>query len=947
MNRHLLILALTLCNAGAATAQDSIAITKAEAAAMIGTASLRRVSVHDPSIVWDATSSTYYIFGTHRGAARSKDLMNWTTFTAPWATVKADGSLVSGAASNVAFTTPQVKSVSIGGQQVAMPAFDAQAWAATQSSSYDISGNLWAPDVIYNPVMQKWCMYFSVNGDNWASSIVLLTSDNAEGPYVYQAPVVISGFRNSADAAISYTKTDLPLVLPGITSLPERYNKNDAWGTYWPNNIDPCVFYDENGKLWMSYGSWSGGIWMLELDETTGLRDYNVTYADGYATQGASCTKDPYFGKRIAGGYYVSGEGSYIEHIGDYYYLFMTYGGLSSTGGYEMRIFRSANPDGPYVDALGRNAQFTSYALNFGPSSDTRGEKLLGSYAKWGNMTDGELSQGHCSVLHHTDGRTYLVYHTRFQNGGEGHQVRVHQLFVNDQGWLVAAPFEYTGETLTDADIASTQTYTTDDVAGNYQLLVHRYRMDHANKETVTPLNVTLSANGKVTGDKTGTWKLIDGTAYVQLTLSGVIYYGVVADQQLEPTTVKAIGISAAASSGENIWAYRVRDDYQLAQQINSLSLPVSNLQTVSKSTDLYNIALPDSFQLQWSSDAPGILSDAGQYNPEGLTTDSLVNLTVRIACGRYYYTQTIPVRVHPTTQPAGNYEAGIAAYYDFDDTPVLNRYNAAEEALLQRKLTGTRPVLMAGGVRNGQVVSVSEGKNRFESYVQAPNPFRGAALEQGVSVSFWTRRSSTDDLAAAFSFYDESTKATFALGGNGYVTFNDQTASSFELNAPDTTTNVLVPAGEWAFVTLTISPTDGLTLYVNGVRKLIERYRGTQDGARVSREADIDFRRVLTHIASCSNFYLGLGTGYGSAAASYDDLLLHGRVLAADDVRALSALANRVFNFNPEAVGIDALPAATTQPARRGIYTLQGVRLDRRPARGLYIEDGQKRLAR
>lgn len=87
----------------------------------------------------------------------------------------------------------------------------------------------------------------------------------------------------------------------------------------------------------MSYGSWSGGIFMLELDEATGLRNYDVTYAE-------SETSDPYFGKKIAGGHYVSGEASYIEYIGGYYFLFMTYGGLEAAGGYQMRVFRSLSP---------------------------------------------------------------------------------------------------------------------------------------------------------------------------------------------------------------------------------------------------------------------------------------------------------------------------------------------------------------------------------------------------------------------------------------------------------------------------------------------------------------------------------------------------------------------------------------------------------------------------
>lgn len=232
---------------------------------------------------------------------------------------------------------------------------------------------MWAPDVIWNKAMKKWCMYLSVNGDYWYSSIILLTSDNIEGPYRYQAPVVISGFHTGT----SYKDTDLEIVIGTQTSLPSRYAVGNKWGERYPNCIDPCVFYDEQGKLWMSYGSWSGGIYMLELDENTGLRDYDVEYA--LTGSGNGITVDPYFGKKIAGGYYSSGEASYIEYIGGYYFLFVTNGGLAAggnandynNGGYQMRVFRSQNPDGPYVDSKNSTALYGSYLLNFDPARTT------------------------------------------------------------------------------------------------------------------------------------------------------------------------------------------------------------------------------------------------------------------------------------------------------------------------------------------------------------------------------------------------------------------------------------------------------------------------------------------------------------------------------------------------------------------------------------------------
>ena len=506
---------------------------------------LKRVSVHDPSIVWEPTSSTYYIFGSHRAVAKTTDLMSWST--------------VNPVVSTTAFSSPAVKKVKKGGVEYDF-AFNAESWSKRGSTSYDISGNLWAPDIIYNKAMKKWCMYMSVNGDKWYSSIVLLTADNIEGPYTYQAPVVISGFHDGT----SYKDTDLEVVLGAQGSLPERYKMATSgsgnWGERWPNNIDPCVFYDEEGKLWMSYGSWSGGIWMLELDENTGLRDYDVNYE--LTGSGNGITIDPYFGKKIAGGYYVSGEASYIEYIGGWYFLFVTYGGLEAAGGYQMRVFRSEKPDGPYVDVRNTNAIFQSYKLNYGSTSnDKRGVNIFGAYSDWGNQVVGnwsERSQGHNSIIAAEDGRTYLVYHTRFQNRDEAHEVRVHQVFQNKDGWLVAAPFEYTGDQVKSADITSTQQVPTSQIPGSYKLLIHDFNLDHSKKELAKPVSIEVNADGTITGSTTGTWSITEGTSYISIKLesSSYAYEGVMVYQTLEPTTDRVMAFTAVNRNGVTIWGY-------------------------------------------------------------------------------------------------------------------------------------------------------------------------------------------------------------------------------------------------------------------------------------------------------------------------------------------------------------------------------------------------------
>ena len=134
--------------------------------------SYSRVSVHDPSVVYD--NGTQYIFGSHMAWAKSKDLMNWETFT-----------------------------MNINSDYAKLFGKEWDSYCKTNSNP-NLNGNLWAPDVIYNPNMGKYCFYMSVNGDDWNSVIVMLTADQIEGPYEYGGPIVYSGFNTgSHDVALT------------------------------------------------------------------------------------------------------------------------------------------------------------------------------------------------------------------------------------------------------------------------------------------------------------------------------------------------------------------------------------------------------------------------------------------------------------------------------------------------------------------------------------------------------------------------------------------------------------------------------------------------------------------------------------------------------------------------------------------------------------------------
>jgi arabinan endo-1,5-alpha-L-arabinosidase len=554
--------------------------------------------------------------------------------------------------------------------------FDAGAFCSIYASKAAewISGDMWAPDIIYNEQMKKWCMYLSLNGDNWASVIVLLTADSPNGPFKYEAPIVFGGFNNVSYSGkkVDVAKTDMHIVT-GSNTLPTRFSSaGNKWGTYYPNCIDPCSFYDEDGELWLAYGSWSGGIFMLKLDKNTGLRDYTYTYTG--TTLDANATSDQYFGKKIAGGYYVSGEGPYIQHIGKYYYLFMSYGGYAPDGGYEMRVFRSSSPTGPYKDASGNVATFNNYQLNFGPSATTnKGMKLLGAFNNWGTMMVGECAEGHNSACVDADGNAFVVYHTKFNNSTIHHQVRVRQLFQNEFGWLVASPFRYTGMKTTQAQIESSRLYSNEEIAGTYQLMIHPYKLNHKNYAEATPVSVVLSDDGRISGEKTGTWEFTqEGKSYIKMVISGVTYYGVVAEQNIDGLTdMPAVCISCVSNGGVPVWAFKNASKSAIVNAYNVVKNYLSG--TLAEDAPLLEgVDVKYECYEDFDKTIPSnTLSVDGKYTPTADGGSRYVWFTV--TAGDYYYSSGV---YHPKTTAGYSTRIGNAEVVKAKNVEAAKRYN-------------------------------------------------------------------------------------------------------------------------------------------------------------------------------------------------------------------------------------------------------------------------------
>ena len=389
----------------------------------------------------------FYIYGSHMQAAWSDDLVDWKMFS-------------------------KLEKCNL------QPNYAVE---FKEALSFAKTGTFWAPDVIRLSDGRYYMYYCCCEGSSPLSALGVAVSDSPEGPFENVQILLRSG-----------------------------YAGYDA--TKYPNAIDPCVFFDAAGeRLYMVYGSYSGGIFLLELDPATGL------ILEGQEE----------YGVHLLGGNHACIEGPYIVYNPDtaYYYLFLSYGGLGVNDGYNMRVCRSRNVEGPYEDALGQSMlDCKCEAWSFWDNDDIApyGVKLMGG-CQFAPLP-GERSQkasairspGHNSVYYDDQtGRWFLIHHTRFAATGDRYIVQVRELFFNDYGWPMAAPTRYVRDDQLPADAAV-------ELTGSFKLLRHERDVNTVEHVSVA---AALEEDGGVTGGTEGSFEAGEGDS-LSIELDGVTYHG-------------------------------------------------------------------------------------------------------------------------------------------------------------------------------------------------------------------------------------------------------------------------------------------------------------------------------------------------------------------------------------------------------------------------------------
>ncbi len=350
--------------------------------------------------------------------------------------------------------------------------------------------NVWAPDV--EKIGDTYYLYYSLTSGFGSNKSIIgrVESDNVMGPYSNEKVIVKTNGKSNE-----------------------------------PNAIDPELFYDKDGGLWMVYGSFYSGIYIKEL------------YNEG---ENVGLPKEDGTGKLLWKGSSGGVEGPFVFYNAttEYYYLMTSDGSLRRDDGfadYNMRVARSKNPDGPYTDITGADV-----SARYGG-----GNKLAGNYQFSGGTGYGAM--GHNSVTK-KDGKYFVVYHARTREAGDkvslGHRLQVNQLFFNEEGWPVLSPNRYAGE--------SAGLITAAQAAGDYDIVVHTAGNDVT---FASSMRYTLAADGKIknAGVDAGSWT-VKQDYYVEITLDNVVYKGVMAPAWNSYSNKAALCMTATSAAGRSLW---------------------------------------------------------------------------------------------------------------------------------------------------------------------------------------------------------------------------------------------------------------------------------------------------------------------------------------------------------------------------------------------------------
>lgn len=227
-------------------------------------------------------------------------------------------------------------------------------------------GHIWAPDIHFRD--GKWHLYYSVSAwMNFNSSIGYATNETLDPnspKFEWKDEGKVIDFRNAGEGV---------------------------------NCIDPNVFVDDDGKVWLFYGSYQAGLRLVELDRKTGK-----LFSE--KPEVIIITK-------------ALGEGVFLIKDKGWYYIFASRGrccaGIEST--YQVVMGRSKNIKGPYLNKEGKSWVDNNYTLF-----------MAGDYEEPGRGHNGFFTE------HDT---TFIVYHAYTRSAEGASLLNIKPMYIDEDLW--------------------------------------------------------------------------------------------------------------------------------------------------------------------------------------------------------------------------------------------------------------------------------------------------------------------------------------------------------------------------------------------------------------------------------------------------------------------------------------------------------------------------------
>lgn len=183
------------------------------------------------------------------------------------------------------------------------------------------------------------------------------------------------------------------------------------------NAIDPSVITTSDGRCFMHYGSYFGGLNCLELNPATGLPTVEGDLGSKTASR-ANYRRDNIEAPEII-----------FNPDNGFYYLFLSYDPLMTT--YNVRVGRSRSAEGPFTDMHGR--QLADSTENF--------PILTAPYRFEGHS--GWVGTGHCGVFTDADGNFFMAHQGRLASAPDMMVLHVRRMFFTPDGWPMVSPERY------------------------------------------------------------------------------------------------------------------------------------------------------------------------------------------------------------------------------------------------------------------------------------------------------------------------------------------------------------------------------------------------------------------------------------------------------------------------------------------------------------------------